>query len=67
MSDVGLSDYCADIHSVDTDSLLEVFETMIGNSDAIRSTLLRINERYARDLQRQYDVVLDRHLERETS
>jgi hypothetical protein len=67
MSDIGLAEYCADIHSVGTDSLLEVFETMIGNSDAIRSTLLRINERYARDLQRQYDVVLDRHVEGETS
>lgn len=67
MSDIGLSEYCVDIHNVGTDSLLEVYERMAERSDAIRSTLSQINQRYARDLQRQYDVVLDPHEERETS
>jgi polysaccharide pyruvyl transferase WcaK-like protein len=67
MEDVGLSKYRLDIHQVGTETLLEVFEAMVESADSIRSTLAEINDRYARDLQRQYDVVLEQFAERGTS
>jgi polysaccharide pyruvyl transferase WcaK-like protein len=60
MADVGMSDYCLDIHDVTKDSLVEVFEALTKDSESIRSTLMEINQRYARQLQHQYDVVLRR-------
>lgn len=59
MADVGLSEYSVDIHDVTTDSLVDVFEALTEDSESIRSTLLEINDRFARDLQHQYDVVLE--------
>lgn len=67
MEDVGLSQYCVDIHTARSDLLAEVFETMVVKSDSIRSNLLQINDRYARDLQRQYDVVLGQYEKRDAS
>ena len=67
MADVGLSQYCMDIHTVRSESLIEAFETMVAKSDSIRSTLSQVNNRYARDLQRQYDVVLKQYEERDPS
>lgn len=61
MADVELSQYCVDIHTVRSDSLAEAFETMTEKSDSIRLTLLEINDRYASDLQQQYDVVLEQY------
>jgi polysaccharide pyruvyl transferase WcaK-like protein len=67
MEDVGLSEHCVDIHHVTTDSLVEAFEALTGQSESIRSTLRDINDRCARDLQRQYDVVLAPSENREAS
>jgi polysaccharide pyruvyl transferase WcaK-like protein len=58
IEDLGLSEYSVDIHNVTTDSLVEVFEALTEKSDSIQSTLLEVNDRYARDLQQQYDAVL---------
>jgi hypothetical protein len=58
MADVGLAEYCVDIHDLTADSLVEVFEALTKNSESIRSALLEINHHYARRLQHQYDVVL---------
>jgi polysaccharide pyruvyl transferase WcaK-like protein len=66
MADVGLSQYCVDIHSVDGESLLRAFDGMTQNSAAIRATLFQINQRYARDLQQQYDAVLGQYEKRDT-
>jgi polysaccharide pyruvyl transferase WcaK-like protein len=67
MADLGLSEYRVDIHDVTTDSLVEVFEALTEDSESIRSTLLEINDRFARDLQHQYDVVLEQGGNREAS
>jgi polysaccharide pyruvyl transferase WcaK-like protein len=67
MADLGLSEYSVDIHDVTTDSLVEVFEALTEDSESIRSTLLEINDRFARDLQHQYDVVLEQGGSREAS
>ena len=53
MADVGLSEYKLDIHHVTADSLVESFDEVVRDPESIPSTLLDINERYARDLQRQ--------------
>jgi polysaccharide pyruvyl transferase WcaK-like protein len=58
MADLGLSEYCLDIHDLTTDSLIEVFETLTEKSDSTGSMLSEINHRYARDLKKQFDVVL---------
>jgi polysaccharide pyruvyl transferase WcaK-like protein len=58
MEDLGLSKHSVDIHDLTTDSLVEAFEALTEESESIRSTLLEINDRYARELQHQYDVVL---------
>lgn len=67
MADVGLSEHCVDIHDVTADSLVEAFERLTEESESIRSRLVEINHRYARDLQHQYDVVLEQNEKRETS
>jgi polysaccharide pyruvyl transferase WcaK-like protein len=58
MADVGLSDCSVDIHGVTVDSLVEAFEALTQKSESIRSTLEEVNDRYSRDLQHQYDVVM---------
>jgi polysaccharide pyruvyl transferase WcaK-like protein len=58
MADLGLSEHNVDIHDVTTDSLVGVFQALTEKSESIRSTLTKINDRYARDLKHQYDVVL---------
>ena len=65
MEDVGLSELCLDIHDTTAGSLLEAFEALTEKSNSIRATLSRVNERYARDLQYQYDVVLGQGAGRE--
>ncbi|MGB5694178.1 MAG: polysaccharide pyruvyl transferase family protein [Polyangiales bacterium] len=67
MEDLGLSEHCVDIHDIATDSLVEAFEALTEQSRSIRSTLRDINDRCARDLQRQYDVVLAQGENREAS
>jgi len=67
MADVGLSEHAVDIHDVTIDSLVEAFEALTEESESIRSTLLEINDRYARELQHQYDVVLEQGGNAETS
>ena len=67
MEDLGLFEHCVDIHDVTTDSLVETFEALTGRSGSIRSRLREINDRCARDLQRQYDVVLAPGENREAS
>jgi len=60
MEDLGLSKHSVDIHDLTVDSLVEAFEALTEESESIRSTLLEINDRYARELQHQYDAVLGR-------
>lgn len=57
MEDVGLPGYCLDLRNVDVASLLNHFESLVQNARAIKSRLEQNNQRYASDLQRQYDVV----------
>jgi polysaccharide pyruvyl transferase WcaK-like protein len=58
MADMGLSKYCLDIHSLDTVSLLERFESLTTNADRITSCLEAKAVDYACALERQYDFVL---------
>lgn len=59
MGDVGMSDYCVDIHGIEPDSLAEVFNKLVAESSSVKSRLREVNDRYARDLERQYGDVLD--------
>jgi len=67
MADVGLFEHRVDIHDITTDSLVEAFGALTEESESIRSTLLEINDRYARELQHQYDAVLEQGGNREAS
>jgi polysaccharide pyruvyl transferase WcaK-like protein len=67
MEDLGLSNHSVDIHDLTVDSLVEAFEALTEESESIRSTLLEINHRYARELQHQYDVALGHGGNREAS
>lgn len=58
MADLGLEQYRVDIHDARIDSLVDVFEALTEDFQSIRSTLEEINDRFARDLQHQYDAVL---------
>ena len=67
MEDSGLSEHSVDIHDLTTDSLVEAFEALTEESESIRSRLLDINDRYARELQYQYDAVLGQGGNKEAS
>jgi polysaccharide pyruvyl transferase WcaK-like protein len=60
MADVGLPDYCLNIHNIETGSLLKSFELLTINSDLIRSRIMDTNTNYTSDLKQQYDLVLDK-------
>jgi polysaccharide pyruvyl transferase WcaK-like protein len=58
MRDMGLSEYCLDIHNLETLSLLKAFELLTMNAGLIRSELKNRHVDYAHALERQYDFVL---------
>jgi len=58
MRDMGLSEYCLDIHNLETMSLLKAFELLTMNAGLIRSELKNRHIEYAHALERQYDFVL---------
>lgn len=59
MEDVGLAAYCLDIRNVTLPSLLSHFESLAQNAYSIKRGLEENVQRYASDLQRQYDVIFD--------
>jgi polysaccharide pyruvyl transferase WcaK-like protein len=58
MADMGLSEYCLDIHSLETVSLLASFESLTTNADRIKSSLKEKTADFARALERQYEFLL---------
>jgi polysaccharide pyruvyl transferase WcaK-like protein len=58
MADMGLSEYCLNIHNLETVSLLEKFKLMTMNADCIKSILKEKNTDFACALERQYDCLL---------
>jgi polysaccharide pyruvyl transferase WcaK-like protein len=58
MTDMGLSEYCLDIHNLETVSLIKSFESLTMNSDRIKLSLKEKAADYACALKRQYDFVL---------
>jgi len=58
MADMGLPEYCLDIHSLETVSLLKSFESLTMNADRIKLSLKEKAADYACALKRQYDFVL---------
>lgn len=59
MADVGLPNYCLDIHNIEAGSLLKCFELLVVNSKLIKSRIIDNNMGYAADLKQQYDLVLE--------
>jgi polysaccharide pyruvyl transferase WcaK-like protein len=62
MADIGLFDYCMDIHRLEIASPIEKFEALTANADRIRSILKERTDDYKRALERQYDFVLENKL-----
>ena len=60
MQDMGMADYCVDIHKLDAKLLSTKFEALRLNQQDIRSQLAEKKAVYARDLQAQYERVLSR-------
>jgi polysaccharide pyruvyl transferase WcaK-like protein len=58
MADMGLSEYCVDIHNLETGSLLKRFESLTMNATPIKSILREKNADYARALEHQYELFL---------
>ena len=58
MTDMGMSEYCLDIHNLETVSLLKSFESLTMNADRIKLSLKENGADYAGALKRQYDFVL---------
>ena len=58
MKDMGLSEYCLDIHSLETVSLFTSFESLTTNADRIKSSLKEKTADFAHALERQYDFLL---------
>lgn len=58
MRDIGLAEYCLDIHSIDAASLRNTFASLTMASELIKSRLTQKRDDYACALQHQYDVVL---------
>jgi len=59
MSEVGMADYCVDIHTITTSLLSNTFESLTANANRIESRLKQIGDDYAHTLAYQYDFVLD--------
>jgi polysaccharide pyruvyl transferase WcaK-like protein len=60
MNDTGFPEYCLDIHNVNVDSLMKAFEAMVADEEKIALKLQKIGTDYARLLDRQYKLVLER-------
>jgi polysaccharide pyruvyl transferase WcaK-like protein len=60
MVDMGMADYCIDIHTLQSTSLINAFTSLMTNGQAIRSRLRASCARQAVALQRQYDHVWTR-------
>ena len=59
MEEIGLSNYCQDIHKLSTKKLIDGFEAMVCNSFLVESRVREITEDYARKLVRQYELALE--------
>ena len=57
MSQVGLSEYCHDIHEMDAERLIAQFERLESDSDTVRRRVARRVEEFRTALQEQYDFI----------
>jgi len=57
MSQMGLSEYCHDIHHMDADTLIRQFEQLVRNADDVKNTIRRGVEASRRALDEQYDLL----------
>lgn len=58
MADIGLSEYCLDIHKLESISLMNTFASLVSNNDMIKSKLKKVNSEYFSNLRHQYDFIL---------
>ena len=58
MADMGLSEYCLDIHSLETVSLIASFESLTTNADRIKASMKEKTADFARALESQYEFLL---------
>lgn len=57
MDDMGMPEYCLDIHTLQSAPLITAFTSLVANGDAVRSHLRATCARHAVALQHQYDHV----------
>ena len=57
MSDMGLADYCHDIHEIDADKLIEQFERLETHSQSVKHVIEKRVQDRRQALDEQYDVV----------
>ena len=57
MSEMGLSDYCHDINQMNADALIEQFQALVGNVDAVKQLILERVEVSKRALDEQYELI----------
>lgn len=58
MDDMGLSRYCMDINNLDGDSMIECFQDLETNGNALRHVIQRRSDEYEVVLDDQYDVIV---------
>jgi polysaccharide pyruvyl transferase WcaK-like protein len=58
MNDMGMANYCLDIHKLEAESIMKAFQSLTLNSRDIIQNLANKKKDYARDLQTQFDLVL---------
>jgi len=57
MTDLGLSEYCLDIRSFDSDLLMETFIRLTNRRDEVRDRMAEKVEKYKFTLTRQFDAL----------
>ena len=59
MSDLGLAEYCLDIHRADGRALKTAFASMVDNRESIRSQMAEWSALYKKQLVSQFDEIID--------
>jgi polysaccharide pyruvyl transferase WcaK-like protein len=57
MSDMGLSQYCQDIHELDAEKLIEQFRDLVGRQPEVKSLIARKTEEFREALDEQYAFI----------
>jgi polysaccharide pyruvyl transferase WcaK-like protein len=57
MGDMGMSEYCLDIHTLESASLIDAFTSLVAHGEAIEARLRQTSAGHAAALKRQYDHV----------